>query len=216
MSDTVILNVATDGYVKWQNRLRESLDKFAPAFDRKYWVNELPEGSRSHADSPYGFKIHAIKWAMAQGYRYIFWIDSGLYAIRRMEPVFDALVTYGMYLVRDENKVAKYCSQEALDWFGKTREQMSFVHLVSGALVGMDTENPVAKEVWRRWLIAYDAGLYKGTVSKHSGQEDHRGDESILGMIAADLGLKLHTVRDHFCADGQVIESSIFRSGYYD
>lgn len=216
MSDCVLLNVATGDYVRWQRRLMNSLGAVKFPYAAKFWTNELPPSSPQHSDQPYGFKLFAIKWAVEQGYKNILWIDSGLWAIRPVAPIFEAIARDGYYMTRDENKVATYCSDEALRWHGVTREAMRHVHLASGALVGICPGSDAGAQVWAWWLAAYEAGLYRGTVSKHSGQEDHRGDESILGMLAHRYILRMHTHHDHFCADGNVGPTSIFRSGYYD
>jgi hypothetical protein len=87
--------------------------------------------------------------------------------------------------------------------------------LVSGAFIGLDATNNAAQYLFHAWWKAYEAGLYRGTVSKHSGQEDHRGDESILAILTAKRKIPLHTTREHFGSDAATGPDTLFRSGYY-
>lgn len=214
---TCVLNVATtDYYAQWQKRLCLSLDAVSYKGARLFWTHALPQDSPDHGTSPYAFKLYAIKEAMKQGHSRLLWLDAGLYAIRPLDPVFEILDREGVYLMRDENKVSKFCSQETLDYYRMAREDTAHIHLATGALIGLNMDSNVSKFLFAEWLAAYQAGLYQGTVSKHSGQEDHRGDETILGILAHKFGLKLHGLGDHHAGDCNVRSSTIFRSGYYD
>jgi len=215
----VVLNVAVDqsgdeNYVRWQRRLSWSLKEKAGYPPTLFWTKQYPPGSPAHSDWAYAFKLYAIKEALAQGYQTILWMDSGLYAIRDFAPLWEAIETSGVYFVQDSHKVGQFCSQETFAYYGIKREDAGNIPLVSGALIGFDFTKPLANEIYRKWWEAFDAQLYRGTVSRHSGMEDHRGDETILAMISHKVGLKLHTLADHFCSDGNIQSTSLIRSGY--
>lgn len=214
---TCVLNVATKPfYTKWQERLSASLTTVGYNGRRLFWTNSLPPESPTQEESPYAFKLYAIKEAMKQKETRLLWVDAGLYAIRPLDPIFEILEREGVYLMRDENKVAKFCSQETLDYYSVTRESMAGIHLVTGAIIGLNMESDVSRGLLEEWRAAYGAGLYRGTVSRHSEQEDHRGDETILGILAHRKGLNLHGLGDHHTSDCAVRPTTIFRSGYYD
>lgn len=211
-----VVNFADRDYVRWQNRLTGSLSKHGNSVAHLIWTDSLPPGSPKHSEWPYAFKLYAIKDAMAKGHTTILWVDAGLYAVRPLDPLFDAIEEDGVYAVREENTVGMYCSDETLAYFGITREEAKPIHLASGAILGFDFRQAIAKDVFGEWFRAFEASLYRGTVSKHSGQQDHRGDESILGLIFHHRGLRFRTLAEHFSADCDLQPKTVFRSGYYE
>ena len=214
-----IVNFSNQHYIAFQKRLRESLARHAQSVRvdvNLFWTDELPPGSPSHFAQPYAFKLYAINEARRQGARCVLWLDSGLYAIRPLGPLWEIIERDGVYLVEDANSLAKFCSDETLDYFKLTRDQVRPMHLMSGALIGLRFDHPNAENLMRSWWNAYEAGLYHGTVSKHSGMEDHRGDETILGILMNQYGIAAHSSREHFSSDGNVQPTTIFRSGYFD
>ena len=98
-----------------------------------------------------------------------------------------------------------------------TRDQVRPLRLISGALMGFDFTREITKTVLDAWWRAFKVGLYRGTVSRHSGMEDHRGDETILGILTHIHGIKAHTISEHFGSDSENIQATtLLRSGYYD
>src|ERR1700757_3475458 len=57
--------------------------------DLLLWRHDMPNGSRSHQESPYGFKVHCIKAAYELGYTSVLWIDAPAYAVKvDISPIF--------------------------------------------------------------------------------------------------------------------------------
>jgi len=81
----IVLNVASDSWVKGQNRLKSILhDIGQPGM---FWTNELPAGSPPHRTAgvlkadlakcvPYAFKAYAMEAAMKAGHTSLLWADS--------------------------------------------------------------------------------------------------------------------------------------------
>ena len=76
MSARYIVSVATGGYVPLQERLMESLRSAGYRDAVIRWTNELPPGSPSHEDVPYGFKVFAIQEAFRRGHTSILWLST--------------------------------------------------------------------------------------------------------------------------------------------
>ena len=221
MTNRVVLNVAVNQnpnapYVHWQGRLLKSLSLNGGKPPVLSWTNSYPFGSPTHNDNPYAFKLYAIDEARRLGFSTILWLDSGIYAIRNIDPLFVAVEDAGVYIVRDDSSLSKFCSDETFKYFGMTREQAEGLHIACGAVIGLNFRKPVTLDFYNDWKKAYSNGLYRGTVSKHSGMEDHRGDESILGILMARYSLCWRTLKEHFSSDAPPHDNTILRSGYYD
>lgn len=209
-----VLNVATNDYVRWQHRLRKSMVTFGGA-ELLFWEDKYPPGSPTHAEVPYAFKLYAIDAAEKAGYESAFWLDAGLYAIRPMTSMWEDLDRDGLYFTRDVTPLNRFCSDETLAHYGLLRDKTESMQLVSGAVMGFRFNHPSCIALRKKWLEAYAAGLYRGTVSKHSGQEDHRGDEAILGILTHQMEIPVHNAWDHFASDADVQPATVLRSGYY-
>lgn len=221
MNKRCVVNVAVDQnsnaqYVKWQKRLLASLDQKGGRPAVLFWTNEYPPGSPKHCEWAYAFKLYAIKEARLKGFETIIWMDAGLYAVEDLGPIFQAVEESGVYVVRDDNALSKFCSDETLSFYGMTREEAREIKLASGALLGFDFTKEIAHDIWGEWWKAFEAQLYRGTVSKHSGMEDHRGDESILAILLHRHGIAYRTRAEHFSSDGDVQPMTSIRSGYVD
>lgn len=211
-----ILNVATGNYTAWQKRLRFSLGRVGFSGALAFWTDQFPQNSPTHRECSYAFKLFAIEEAAKQ-HSSLLWLDSGLYAVRPVEPVFSVIERDGYYLTGDQNAIRHFCSNATVSYFNTSFDVLGDAKLVSGAMIGLNLEHPAGRQLFEKWKAAYKAGLYKGTVSKHSGMQEHRGDETILGVIAFQDKLKVHTPYDFFGSDSADIQpNTVFRSGYYD
>src|SRR6188768_2277864 len=81
-------------YVKAMERLHESLrNNFSGTF--LGFIGEKAIGAPLHSEIPYGFKIYAIKAALAAGFTKILYVDSSCFAIKNIEPCFEELEQTG-------------------------------------------------------------------------------------------------------------------------
>ena len=90
MSHRAIVNVASDSWVKGQERLTAKLAEFGE--DYVIWRDALPEGCPPHRTRgklgaptgcvPYAFKPYALNWASLQGYTSLLWCDASIVPIR--------------------------------------------------------------------------------------------------------------------------------------
>ena len=212
---TTILTVATHTfYPRFQRRLLNSLRDTGYSGRIKSWTGRRPVNCPPHNEVPYGFKLWALREAKQED-NLLLWLDSGLYAIKPIDPIIDCIKRDGYYLVRSEERLVKWCDAGVLAHYGVGEDEAKQAYLPSGAIIGLDVSNPIGAMIFDTLWDACKRGFYKNTVSVHSGAEGHRGDEAILGVIAQKHGLKLHTTGDHFGSDQEPRPTTVLRSGYY-
>src|SRR4051812_15502083 len=86
-------------YLKGLERLSESL-KGKLHGDFAGFVGEESIGAPRHEDNPYAFKVYAIDLLINSGYTQILWLDSSVYAVKNVMPVFDEIASRG-YIMQD-------------------------------------------------------------------------------------------------------------------
>lgn len=195
-----IVNVATgEFYCKMQARLEMSfvnsvdmvvgvntqrfykpyqVRDYKTGIDLLLWENELPSGSRSHEESPYGFKIHAIKAAYEMGYTSILWLDSPAYAVKQdISPIFDKIEKEGYYAMSHIDPLTNYVSDTVLSQFRFIeRKDLEGYNLPSGSCYGFDLASPHGKALFTR--------LYGCEANGHFNyMPPHRHDETILALL---------------------------------
>lgn len=212
---TTVVNVATHTfYPRFQRRLLRSIADTGYSGKVKSWTGRLPENCPHHNESPYAFKLYAMREAAKED-NVLLWLDSGLYAIKPLDPIFDAIKKHGYYLVACGDRLATWCDTSVLNHYEVTEEAAKVAPLVSGSIIGLDMSHQSGQLIFKTLWNAYERGFYKNTVSAHSGAQGHRGDEAVLGIMALKASLHLHTTNDHFGSDYAPKESTILRSGYY-
>lgn len=196
-----IVNVGFGGwYAKGSERLRRSLIYHGFAGEIKLWKDELPPGSPTHEECPYGMKLYAMQWAMEQGHQSILWLDSSAWCVKYPRVHEQAMGRDGYYLVGNGDwKVDQWTDDHALAHFGITREEARNIPLVSGGIIGLDFRNEIAREFFKRYAAAMNAGCFNGpwtnpawTPEGESRHRGHRHDQSCASIIAHQMGLYLH------------------------
>lgn len=198
MNKRCIVNVATgDFYCKMQERLIQSfsnsVDKSivmdsgvyldalhhrrGTGIDLLYWKDCLPVGSRPHSESPYGFKVHAIKAAYEKGYTSILWLDSPAYAVKEdVSPIFDKIEKEGYYAMSHIDPLENWVSQEVIDKYHIGFISLDELNLPSGSCYGFHFTEP-DNHLFFNLQQAEACGLFKSSDLKH------RHDEAILAMV---------------------------------
>lgn len=224
MNKRCIVNVATgEFYCKMQKRL---IDSFIPSVDAIHLVrgvNEngtfigdvvrrygspfkgidliafndcLPPGSRPHSESPYGFKVHAIKKAYEMGYTSILWLDSPAYAVKEdISPIFDKIEKEGYYAMSHIDPLEKYVSNVALSKFRFIdREDLIGHNLPSGSCYGFDIKSTFGEMIFRRLCEFERDGHF-------NYPPPHRHDETILALIMLAYSMPVFTFDPLFQSD---------------
>jgi hypothetical protein len=205
-----ILNVATDRYVPFQDRLVNSLAAVGWSGGVLRWTNELPPGSPPHDQAPYGFKLYAVSEALRQGYPSVLWLDAPCIAGGSLEPIFETIEREGHCFVSGDERLGNWASDACLAAFGIPRDAAMEMPLLNGAFIGLDLEHSRTRDWTRRIVQQCEAGLFKGAaltehapadvrarnVDKDTGHlsDDprcwgHRHDEAVGSCLAQLLGM---------------------------
>jgi len=190
-----ICSVATGGFVTGLNRLISSLDKVGYTGGRLFYNSTLPPGSPHPSVVPYAFKLYALKEAQRQGYTSLLWLDSSMWAIKPVEPVFDYIEKEG-YLFEAAGQLLGWWSTDAfLKHHNLTRDEAITYPLHSAGFTGLNLISPLAQKFLDRWFeLAQDGVSFIGPWND-SGPDPrykgHRHDMSAAGLIIHQLGMKI-------------------------
>lgn len=237
MNKRCIVNVSTgEFYCKMQKRLwqslrgsvdfmRSSVDGFEKhdlmrgginKIDLLLWVDELPEGSKPHSESPYGFKVHAIKAAYDMGYTSILWLDSPAYAVKEdLSPIFEKIEKEGYYAMSHIDPLENWVGNEALSSFGFDREILKSHNLPSGSCYGFRIDRPMPtdwplSETELFWDIYFQEADGMFADEKFDDGKWHRHDEAMLALNLLKRGLPVFTYDPLFQSDS---DECLIKSG---
>jgi hypothetical protein len=211
MNKRCIVNVATgEFYCKMQERLVNSfksqigtITEFGKdgyvgknvwnndgKVDLIVWVDCLPSGSRPHSESPYGFKVHAIKAAYERGYTSILWLDSPAYAVKEdISPIFEKIEKEGYYAMSHIDPLENYVGDFALQQYAFERSALNGNNLPSGSCYGFDL-NGKGFHILTSILEDERLGLFRNEVN---GNIVHRHDEACLALSLLDFDYPIFT-----------------------
>jgi hypothetical protein len=199
-----IVNVGTNGYVTISERLNTSLNNVGYAGGRLIYSGRLPEGSPTHQETPYAFKIYAIEQALRLGYKQVLWLDSSLYPIRPLDDIQKYINDNGWFMFRTGYNLAQSVNDRTLEYARITRDEAETVTEYASGCVGLNFELPEAKELFNKWKQYMIDGQFKGSRS-HDNQSDdlrflfHRQDQSCLSLSMYTNGIGVELDAPAFC-----------------
>jgi len=94
-----------------------------------------PEGSPSHKDNPYAFKIYAIKHGLELGYKNILYVDSSFWCVKNPMPMFDYINDNGLFMFKTGYSLADTASDRLLDYTNEIRENRVEVSEFAGGCI---------------------------------------------------------------------------------
>lgn len=188
MTDFIIISVAFGPrYVEQQTRLHKSILNFYPSDRHMCWTNTLPPGSKSHRESLYGFKVHAVEKALDAGFNKIIFLDPACILQYPVDYWFE--LNLPVIAVKDDNKLDKMISQKALNYYGNP--DITGRHLVGGSLYVFDFNHSVTHRLFGQLYSAEQAGIFGSQAEQSSGQiNGHRMDESCMAMAMYNHGIE--------------------------
>lgn len=182
MKENCIISFANtkNNYVKSLERLNESLRS---NFDGDFisWIGEGALGAPLHVDNPYAFKIYAFRKAKDLGYKNVLWLDSSVYAIKNVQPVFDEIKRDGFIFQEAGHFVGNWSSDSVLKYYGITRDEAMEMRMIGNAgFLGLNFEmgRPIA--FLDKWSKAMENGLFKG--AWNNNDKSLSEDERCFGM----------------------------------
>ncbi len=187
MTDTIFLNVAFGDYryIEQQERCNASIRAVYPDANIKSWTNEYPEGSRTHRESLYGFKVHAVKWAMQQGYKKIIWMDCACILQKEVDYWFCLNEKYAVVAAKDDNLLKNHISDKYVAKYLDciSAETWSNWHLVGGSLYVFDFSLEKCHEIFEGWWADEMTGYFGSQHEQATRQiNKHRHDESSMAV----------------------------------
>jgi len=212
-----IVNVATDRYVPLQERLVGSLASQGFRDSLLAWKDGMPPGSPSHRESPYAFKLHALRAAAARGHRTVLWLDAPCVAVRPLGPLFERIEREGHLLVAGDEKLGNWANDACLARFSIGRDEAMALKLMNGTFIGLDLDRARSREWLEELFRASEEGLFQGPylsdqapapvkarkpgkpqgfVSKDPRCWGHRHDEAVGSCLAFRLGMEFGHLAD--------------------
>lgn len=181
-----------DRMARLSNSLRRNFDG-----DFLGFVHESSLGCELHENNPYAFKIAAFEQARKQGYTSILWLDSSVFAVAPVEPIFERLEQQGMVFQEAGHLLGTWSNDRCLQYFGITRDEAISILMIGNAgFLGLDFTNPAANIFFDKWSKACKDGIFKGEWNNNGQTESqderclgHRHDMSCSSAIVHQLGL---------------------------
>jgi hypothetical protein len=164
------------------------------------WQDCLPNRSRPHSESPYGFKVFAIKAAYEMGYTSILWLDSAAYAVKEdVSPIFEKIEKEGYYAMSHVDPLENWVGEFTLTQFAMRRDLLKGLNLPSGSCYGFDLTKPHILQLFGAFMQHERQGSFNSeTIGEGSW---HRHDEAVLAMLLHQFGLPVFTFDPLFQSD---------------
>lgn len=206
MSKNLIISVAVrKPYTDYAVRLKATCEQFG--VEHKIWIDEYPPGSRSHHESLYGFKCHAIFNAMFEEYYdNVLWLDSACYLTSNPDIIFRKIEREGLYLIHGDDMLINYINapvQSGYTPIYNTPSENS--RLLSGSFIGVNYKH----EDSNKWLSDWSANeALNGFGSAENDRSDWRHDESVGSLIRDYYRLKsTHYADSHFQSANAIVRA---------
>jgi hypothetical protein len=168
-----------------------------------YMFNHCWEiGSPSPQESPYEFKIHAIKKVKNMGYRYVVWCDSPFIMLRDFDnEILEKITNPGVYIQEEGWKCGQWANDRSLEYFKITRDAAMEITSAVAGIMCFDFNTELANQVLNKFLECGKNGIFKGNWSNFSKTESqdprclgHRHDQTCLELIANELKIEKQPV----------------------
>lgn len=208
MSEIAFVSVAFGDtrYINQQIRLKASILGLYSDANLFFWTNKFPPGSRSFSDSLYGFKPHAVNYAMQMGYSKIFFFDPAMVLVKPIDHYLTMVKDYGVIAVQDDNKLSGFCGDRALKYYGLKRQDIATWHLVGGSFYYFDFDLPMCQNVFHEWYETEKLGLYGSQKEQASDQlQGHRNDEAMMALALYTCGSRpVNEDHRYNCANDEI------------
>ncbi len=193
ITDVVFCDVAFGDkrYLEQQERLHHSIRMIYPDAVIYSWTNEMPPGARSMNDSLYGFKPHAVQYALDQGHKKVMFFDPAIILMKPIDFYQEKVKEYGVCCARDDNKLSGFCGDKALEYYNLNREEIKDWHLVGGSFYYFDFDDDLSFFIFNQWLVAEQEGLFGSQYEQAAGKlQGHRNDEAMMALALYTSGSK--------------------------
>lgn len=161
------------------------------------FVHESSLGCELHSENPYAFKIAAFQKAKEAGYTSILWLDSSVFAVASVEPIFERLERNGFVFQDAGHMLGTWSNDRCLEYFELSRDEAMKVPMIGNAgFLGLDFNDLDADLFFQTWDSAMRKGIFKGkwnNEEKTESQDDRckgmRHDMSCSSAIVHEMGI---------------------------
>jgi hypothetical protein len=171
----IVVNFSTEAYARPAKRLELSLKGHSHII-----FNDYQPGWPTHQDSPYEFKIHAIREALKLD-DIVLWADSSMFRVGDLSAIETIIKKEGYFMEEAGHYVDNWCNDHTRKYFNLT--EPGFI-MFSAGLLGLNKNFPPAMDFLDQWEASAKAGCFRGS------WEDHRHDMTCASIIASRLGFK--------------------------
>lgn len=198
MNKEILVNLSSGTYRLGQDRLRDTFlsnnPNRIPAF---YFDREEEVCAPNHEDNPYAFKVYSFDFALKCGFKNILWVDSSVYVINDISPIFKQINERG-YIMQDSGfVVGNWANDKCLEYFGISRDEAMLMPMYGNAgLLGLNFGFEICKDFFNTWKKSMLDGMFKGAWNNDSKSESlddrclgHRHDMVCGSIIANKLGM---------------------------
>ena len=184
----------------YKNTLR-LIDKLGQNTNDDFFIfNEYEQiNSPTHSENPYAFKIYAIEKAKSMGYNIILWIDSSVYPIKDITPIYEIIEQEGYICQYAGHLAGTWTNDATLSYFGLTRDDAMKIEMYGNCgFLGLNFQNETAIKFFELWKKSMLDGMFKGNWNNETNSESldsrckgHRHDMSCGSIIRHQLNMKL-------------------------
>lgn len=186
-----IINVATGGYVRGQQRLRNS--PFAVDASVVMFKDVMPPGSPSHYDIPYAFKAWALRDAIECGHLLLLWADASIVPIASLDPLWDRIEREGYWIERNGWRNSEWTAISAYEALDITPGENACIPHVVATAFGINVSHPKGYRIFSEYLRLAQTNAFRGPWwnRNHPDNAHQKADPYRTGFCGDD------TVRGH-------------------
>jgi hypothetical protein len=198
-----------DGAGSYRKKLQRLEQSLKGNFDGDFlgFTDYKQIGSPHHSEIPYAFKPYAIQKAIDLGYELVVWMDSPLYCIKSINPVFDYLSENDYILFNNIGfSLGEYSSDKQLQHYGISRQDAWEIPQLMACMLGFNFNKEDVHDIFNDYKsVARE--LYPGswdnddlTESMDLRVRGSRHDQSCLSCIAHVRKLTILNAQQTFFA----------------
>jgi len=201
--NNLIINVAIGGwYHKGQKRLLKSLKNNFDG-DIITWCEEFPNDNYNK-ENAYNCKAAAFEEVLNKGYKNILWLDSSVWAVNNVQPIFDIIERDGYYFIDNGYNCAQTCSDACLNYYKISRDLAETYKEVASGIFGVSLQSEIGWKFIERLIKGCKDGASNGSRLHDNQSEDerflfHRQDQSVASIVLAKMGLKPNDTWGNLC-----------------
>jgi hypothetical protein len=232
VSRVIVCSLALGGwYPRGAARLITEMERASPGYEVKAWVNTYPFGApgsvveNGYEYGPYCAKPFALLAAHTAGADIAILVDAAMYPIRSIHPLVDHIAQTGYFFCRNGNRVGDWCSDRAMERMGQTRKKLDETEEISSYCVGLNFADGRCIHLLHRWCgFSSDRltvpgphtglmheGRNRGLVSTDQRVKGHRHDQTVLSVLAHQIGMDKLVNRPKFTAyKGSETDETVF------